>query len=136
RRPARPTTPRSRPMGGAHRRQGRAASIAGRTSSWTGAAVADRRDARRMRRSTEQERWTSMSALPAGPDPIADQDHTHGWIRALLEAVTSAVLETQPGPLAFGDHRPERERTSGRAWRRLETEDHGAAPLATAPDPE
>src|SRR5690625_5417299 len=103
-------------MGSSPHRQDRAASIAWRTSSWTGAAVADRRDARRLRRSTEQERWTSMSALPAGPDPIADQDHTHGWIRALLEAVTSAVLETQPGLMACGDDRPERDRHSSGTW--------------------
>src|SRR5690625_6979955 len=73
-----------------------------------------------------------MSALPAGPDPIADQDHTHGWIRALLEAVTSAVLETQPGLMAFGDHRPERDRPSGGAWRGLETMCHVSALLASA----
>src|SRR5699024_3158019 len=76
-----------------------------------------------------------MSALPAGPDPIADQDHTHGWIRALLEAVTSAVLETQPGLMAFGDHRPERDRPSGGAWRGLETMCHVSARLASAHAP-
>ena len=77
-----------------------------------------------------------MSALPAGPDPIADQDHTHGWIRALLEAVTAAVLEEQPGLMAFGDHRPERDRPSGGAWRGLETMCHVSALLASAHAPE
>lgn len=77
-----------------------------------------------------------MPALPAGPDPIADQDHTHGWIRALLGAVTSAVLEEQPALGAFGDHRPERDRPSGSAWRGLETMCHVSALLASAHAPE
>lgn len=77
-----------------------------------------------------------MSASTAGPEPIADQDHTHGRIRALLEAVTSVVLDEHPGLAAFTDHRPERDRPSGSAWRGLETMCHVSALLASASPPE
>lgn len=78
-----------------------------------------------------------MSALPAGSAPIADQDRTHGRIRELLEAVTSGVLAEHPELAAFSDHRPERDRPSGSAWRGLETMCHVSALLASmrAPQP-
>lgn len=77
-----------------------------------------------------------MSALPADHDAIADQDHTHGRVRALLGAVTTAVLAEQPTLTSFADHRPERDRPSGGAWRGLETMCHVSALLTSrrAPD--
>lgn len=78
-----------------------------------------------------------MSALPADHEAITDQDHTHGRIRALLGAVTAALLEEQPALAAFADHRPERDRPSGGAWRGLQTMCHVSALLTSrrAPDP-
>ena len=76
-----------------------------------------------------------MSALPVD-HPIADQDHAHSRVRALLDAVTTAVLTQQPALTSFADHRPERDRPSGGAWRGLETMCHVSALLASrqAPD--
>ena len=59
-----------------------------------------------------------MSALPRGAeDEIPGQDATHARIRSLLEDVTAVLLEQQPGLIAFRDHRPERDRSSGGSWR-------------------
>lgn len=77
-----------------------------------------------------------MSALPTDHDAIADQDRTHGRIRALLGAVTTAVLEQQPTLTAFSDHRPQRDRPSGGAWRGLETMCHVSALLTSTRAPE
>ncbi len=77
-----------------------------------------------------------MSALPRGTeDEIPGQDATHERIRSLLEAVTTALLETQPVLLAFRDHRPERDRSSGRSWHGLQTLCHVSALLAADGSP-
>lgn len=80
-----------------------------------------------------------MSALPRGTaDEIPGQDATHARIRALLEAVTTVLLEQQPGLIAFRDHRPERDRSSGSSWHGLQTLCHVSALLASdgPPDPD
>src|SRR5699024_10040578 len=84
-----------------------------------------------------QGRWAAMSALATGPpDPIADQDRTHGRIRELLGTVTATLLAEQPQLSSFADHRPERDRPSGTAWRGLETMCHVSALLASVRPPE
>lgn len=77
-----------------------------------------------------------MSALSTDSTAIDDQDRTHGRIRDLLAVVTAAVLEEQPALTSFADHRPERDRPSGTAWRGLETMCHVSALLISmrAPD--
>lgn len=80
-----------------------------------------------------------MSALPRGTaDEIQGQDATHARIRSLLEDVTAVLLEQQPGLLAFRDHRPERDRSSGGSWHGLQTLCHVSALLAAdgTPDPD
>ena len=68
-----------------------------------------------------------MSALPSGAeDEIPGQDETHDRIRVLLRSATSALLQAQPGLLAF------------RAWHGLQTFCHVSALLAAdgRPDPD
>ena len=78
-----------------------------------------------------------MSALPTHPsDSIPGQDETHGRIRELLSVITTAVLEQQPGLIAFGDHRPQRDRSSGDSWHGLQTFCHVSALLASSGLPE
>ena len=80
-----------------------------------------------------------MSALPSGAeDEIPGQDETHDRIRVLLRSATSALLQAQPGLLAFRDHRPQRDRSSGGAWHGLQTFCHVSALLAAdgRPDPD
>lgn len=78
-----------------------------------------------------------MSALPAGPSlSIPSQDDTHGRIHALLAAVTTVLLEQQPGLAGFEDHRPQRDRSSGESWRGLETFCHVSALLASTGQPD
>lgn len=78
-----------------------------------------------------------MSAPPAQPsDSIPGQDETHGRIHELLSVITTAVLEQQPGLIAFGDHRPQRDRSSGNSWHGLQTLCHVSALLASSGLPE
>ncbi|ASK65392.1 hypothetical protein CFK39_05610 [Brachybacterium avium] len=77
-----------------------------------------------------------MSALPSGaPDAIPSQDQTHQRMHDLLTAVTTAVLEEQPGLLDFRDHRPQRDRSSGDSWRGLQTMCHVSALLVSTGAP-
>lgn len=76
------------------------------------------------------------AAIIDGSDWIPGQDETHRRIHELLGAVTAAVLEAQPGLLGFADHRPERDRSSGSAWRGVQTLCHVSALLASARAPE
>ncbi|MGO3209046.1 MAG: hypothetical protein ACTIJK_04555 [Brachybacterium sp.] len=78
-----------------------------------------------------------MSALPVhSSDSIPGQDETHGRIHELLSAVTTAVLEQQPGLITFGDHRPQRDRSSGNSWQGLQTLCHVSALLTSSGLPE
>lgn len=78
-----------------------------------------------------------MSALPAhASEWIPGQDETHSRIHDLLNAVTTAVLEEQPGLIAFQDHRPQRDRSSGNSWRGLQTLCHVSSLLASSGLPE
>lgn len=76
-----------------------------------------------------------MSALPADRSAtIPSQDETHHRIHELLSDLTTTVLEEQPGLVAFHDHRPQRDRSSGDSWRGLQTLCHVSALLvSTAP---
>ncbi|MGP9538497.1 hypothetical protein ACT3SP_10820 [Brachybacterium sp. AOP43-C2-M15] len=77
-----------------------------------------------------------MSAQPAdGPATIPSQDDTHHRIHDLLGTVVTALLEEQPGLLAFHDHRPERDRSSGSAWHGLQTLCHVSALLVSSGEP-
>lgn len=82
-----------------------------------------------------------MPALPSGhpteaADSVANQDETHRRMHELLSSVTAAVLRQQPGLLAFHDHRPERDRSSGTSWHGLQTLCHVSALLVAAGRPE
>jgi hypothetical protein len=78
-----------------------------------------------------------MSALPSdAPDAVPTQDQTHQRMHELLSAVTAAVLEEQPALLAFRDHRPERDRSSGNSWHGLQTLCHVSALLVSSRPPE
>jgi hypothetical protein len=78
-----------------------------------------------------------MTALPRGTeDEIPGQDAAHERIRGLLTEVTAALLAEQPGLIAFRDHRPERDRSSGGSWRGLQTLCHVSALLAADGDPD
>lgn len=70
------------------------------------------------------------------PDTIDGQDRAHDRIRRLLSAVTEALLAEQPQVEFFSDHRPQRDRPSGAAWRGVETMCHVSALLVSrrAPD--
>ena len=77
-----------------------------------------------------------MSAHPAvAADAIPGQDETHARIQELLAAVTDALLDQQPALRTFGDHRPQRDRSSGSSWRGLQTLCHVSALLASAGAP-
>lgn len=78
-----------------------------------------------------------MSALPTGRTAsIPSQDETHHRIHELLSAVVTALLDQQPGLLAFHDHRSQRDRSSGSAWHGLQTLCHVSALLVSVGVPE